>query len=70
MENNRQIKKQLISNKHIAKPIVICYYKNKINAFMLHLIIELNCFITLAQPNSPLFKSLYKGLGVTLFLFF
>lgn len=61
MENNRQIKKQLISNKHIDKPIIICYYKNRINDFkkLLDLITSSNIMI-LGRNNKDIYDVLSK----------
>lgn len=57
MENKRQIKKILISNKHIDKPIVICYYQNKINDFkkLLNIINSDNIMI-LGRNNNDIYN--------------
>ena len=63
MENNRQIKKQLISNKHIAKPIVICYYKNKINDFKKLLdSISTHNIMVLGRNNNDIYNVIGKDM--------
>lgn len=63
MKNNRQIKKQLVSNKHIDKPIIICYYKNKINDFkMLLNIINSNNIMVLGRNNKDIYDVLSKDI--------
>lgn len=63
MENNRQIKKQLISNKLIDKPIIICYYKNKINDFkkLLDIVTSTNIMI-LGRNNKDIYDVLSKDI--------
>lgn len=59
MKNPRQRKKKLKSNKSIAKPIVICYYKNIKNDFykLLNLIHSPNLMV-LGRNNADIYKVL------------
>lgn len=63
MENNRQIKKQLISHKHINKPLIICYYKNKTNDFKKLLNqINTNDIMILGRNNKDIYDVISKDL--------
>ncbi len=63
MRNNRQIKKQLVSNKHIAKPIFICYYKNRINDFKKLLdSINTDNIMILGRNNNDIYNVISKDI--------
>lgn len=57
MKNKKQIKKNLISNKSIKKPIIIKYYKNKIEFtnFILYLYKKCNSILVLGRNNKDIF---------------
>ena len=63
MENKRQIKKQLVSNKHIDNPIVICYYNNKIIDFKKVLdLINSDNIMVLGRNNKDIYDVISKDL--------
>lgn len=57
MKNNRQIKKNLKSNKHLDKPIVILYYKNERKDFLKALkFINTDNLMILGRNNNDIFR--------------